>query len=158
MKIRAAPRALASHFSGNNATSLFPVQSFVRVVWLQLKLDAQGTPQFGRTCLRPLPYSSIFGRTRIAHFDIISDWLLLRRDFGGIPSFWQVEIVGRANSSVSPGRAEIRTSTSELPALIFLAVGEVPLCISFGPAGLHGSQDLRENEGGQHRLAHKAVD
>jgi hypothetical protein len=84
--------------------------------------------------------------------------LLLRRDFRWIPGFWQAEIVSRANSGVSSGRAEIRTSTSELPSIFFPAVREVPLCISSGRAGLHGSQKLLENEGGQQRLARKAVE
>ena len=60
--------------------------------------------------------------------------------------------------SLAGGRAEIRTSTSKLPSIFFPAVREVPMCICSGPAGLHGSQELLENEGGQHRLARKAVE
>ena len=73
---------------GNNATSLFPVQSFVRVVWLQLKLDHRPTA-WGPFLFRTVSHRFLTDKSTVA-VRTVSHRFFDRQVDDGLPAEWLV--------------------------------------------------------------------
>ena len=77
---------------GNNATSLFPVQSFVRVVWLQLKLDHRPTA-WGPFLFRTVSHRFLTDKSTVAVRTVAIVFLTDKSTMACQPNGWSPELL-----------------------------------------------------------------